>query len=151
MSKKKISQPTVADELFLNEVMENTPSFVELRGRKRKIEWLCRGTIRKFTSILLKEGNDDKATCQAVAAILLNGYWSIKFFWWLKWRWFYYIKQYSDVELGPIIAEAKKKIPYRDYLAATILLTAMRDTMMQMTKAEADNILREQPTGKAGR
>lgn len=148
---KSISQPTAEDELLYNDIVENIPTTIELRGAKKKIHWLRRGTIRKFTKIMMKEGNDDKVSCQAAAAILLNGYWSIKFLWWALWRWFYYIKQYGDEELAPIIAVAKKKIPVRQYFAATILLTAMKDTMMQMTKAEANSILQEQPGGTTGK
>lgn len=151
MSEKPITQPSQEDEMLYNEIVENTPTIVELRGKKKKIRWLRRGTIRKFTNAMVKEGNDDKISCQAVAAILLNGYWSIKFLWWILWRWFYYIKQYGDEELAPIIAVAKKKIPVRQYFTATILLTAMKDTMMQMTKAEANNILQEQPSGSTGK
>lgn len=151
MADKPITQPSPEDEMLYNEIVENMPTTVELRGSKKKIRWLRRGTIRKFTNVMVKEGNDDKVSCQAVAAILLNGYWSIKFLWWILWRWYYYIKQYGDEELAPIIAVAKKKIPVRQYFAATILLTAMKDTMMQMTKAEASNILQEQPTVTVGK
>lgn len=151
MSDKPITPPTAEDELLYNDIVENSPTTIELRGSQKKIHWLCRGTVRKLTKIMLKEGNDDKVSCQAVAAILLNGYWSIKFFWWILWRWYFYIKQYGDEELAPIIAVAKKKIPARQYFAATILLTAMKDAMMQMTKAEANNILQEPPTDKTGK
>lgn len=151
MSDKPITPPTAEDEALLGEVMEDSITIVPLRQKKKKISWMRRGTIRKFTDIMLKGGNDDKVSCQAAAAVVLNGYWSIKFRWWYLWRWYYYVKQYTDSELGPLLVTAKKKIPFRDYLAVTILLTAMKDTMMQMTKAEADNILREQAMVKPGK
>ena len=110
---EQISIPTPEDEEQLNDIMENKPTLVELRGKKISIGWLKRGTIRKFTEIMSKKDNDDKVSCQAVAAIVLNGYWAIKFRWWFLWRWYFYIKQYGDDELGPIIAMAKKKIPDR--------------------------------------
>lgn len=151
MSEQTTNLPTPEDEEQLNNIAEDTPTMVELRGKKIAIGWLKRGTIRKFTNIMSKSGNDDKVSCQAVAAIVLNGYWAIKFRWWFLWRWYYYIKQYGDNELGPIIAMAKKKIPVRAYFAATILLTAMKDTMMTMTKEEANNILQEPSTAKPGK
>lgn len=151
MSKTKITAPTPEDEIELDDIMENVPTTVELRKKRFKIGWLKRGAIRKFTSIMLKEGEDDKVSCKAVAAIVLNGYWSIKFWWWILWRWYYYVKQYGDNELSPIIAVAKKKVPVKAYFAATILLTAMKDTMMQMTREEANNILHEPPTDKPGK
>ena len=148
---ERINIPTPEDEEQLNDIMEDRSTLVDLRGKKIPIGWLRRGTIRKFTDIMSKKGNDDKVSCQAVAAIVLNGYWAIKFQWWLLWRWYYYIKQYGDNELGPIIAMAKKKIPVKAYFAATILLTAMKDTMMTMTKEEANNILQEPPMAKPGK
>ncbi len=62
-----------------------------------------------------------------------------------------YIKQYGDHELMKVIAVGKKKIPVEDYLAATIYLTAMKDTMMTMTKEEAEHILHEPATDKRGK
>ena len=75
----------------------------------------------------------------------------IKFFYPFLWRWFFYIKQYGDHELMKVIAVGKKKIPVEDYLTATIYLTAMKDTMMTMTKEEAEHILHEPATDKRGK
>ncbi len=143
--------PEAADERLLDDVMEDKTDYVTVRGRKYGISWLKRGTVRKFTKVMLKDGNDDKVSCQCAAAVILNGYWKIKFLYWLVWRWFYYVKQYGDHELVPVIATAKKKILVKDYYTATILLTAMKDTMMNMTKEEASNILREPAGGKSGK
>lgn len=151
MADKKITLPTPEDEKMLDDVMEDSVDYVEVRGKKFGISWLKRGTIRKFTNIMQKSGNDDKISCQCAATILLNGYWKIKFLYWIVWRWFFYVKQYGDHELIPIIATAKKKIRVKDYYTATIFLTAMKDTMMSMNKEEASNILREPPTGKHGK
>ena len=145
MTKKNdITLPTPEDERLLNDVLEDSVDYVEVRGKKYGISWLKRGTIRKFTSTMQKSGNDDKISCQCAAAIILNGYWKIKFFYPFLWRWFFYIKQYGDHELMKVIAVGKKKIPVEDYLTATIYLTAMKDTMMTMTKEEAEHILHEQ-------
>ena len=131
MTKKNdITLPTPEDERLLNDVLEDSVDYVEVRGKKYGISWLKRGTIRKFTSTMQKSGNDDKISCQCAAAIILNGYWKIKFFYPFLWRWFFYIKQYGDHELMKVIAVGKKKIPVEDYLTATIYLTAMKDTMM---------------------
>ena len=127
-----ITLPKPEDEKLLNDVMEDSVDYVEVRGKKYGISWLKRGTIRKFTSTMQKSGNDDKISCQCAAAIILNGYWKIKFFYPFLWRWFFYIKQYGDHELMKVIAVGKKKIPVEDYLTATIYLTAMKDTMMTL-------------------
>ena len=100
MTKKNdITLPTPEDERLLNDVLEDSVDYVEVRGKKYGISWLKRGTIRKFTSTMQKSGNDDKISCQCAAAIILNGYWKIKFFYPFLWRWFFYIKQYGDHEL----------------------------------------------------
>ena len=132
MTKKNdITLPTPEDERLLNDVLEDSVDYVEVRGKK--------------------SGNDDKISCQCAAAIILNGYWKIKFFYPFLWRWFFYIKQYGDHELMKVIAVGKKKIPVEDYLTATIYLSAMKDTMMTMTKEEAEHILHEPATDKRGK
>lgn len=109
MTKKNdITLPTPEDERLLNDVLEDSVDYVEVRGKKYGISWLKRGTIRKFTSTMQKSGNDDKISCQCAAAIILNGYWKIKFFYPFLWRWFFYIKQYGDHELMKVIAVGKK-------------------------------------------
>lgn len=148
---KKITLPTHEDEQLLNSVMENEADYVEAGGRKYRISWLKKGTTRKLTKIMLKKGNDDKITCQGAALIILNDILKIALFYPVLWRWFYYVKQYGDEELMPIIVAGKKKIPVDQYLAATIFLTVMKDTIMTMTKAEAERILREQNTGGYGK
>mgnify|MGYP000113932552 FL=1 len=45
---------------------------------------------------------------KCAAAIVLNGYWKILFFYWFLWRWFFYVMQYSDEELLPLIETGKK-------------------------------------------
>ena len=111
MTKKNdITLPTPEDERLLNDVLEDSVDYVEVRGKKYGISWLKRGTIRKFTSTMQKSG-----------------------------------------KLMKVIAVGKKKIPVEDYLTATIYLTAMKDTMMTMTKEEAEHILHEPATDKRGK
>ena len=59
-----ITLPKSEDEKLLNDVMEDSVDYVEVRGKKYGISWLKRGTIRKFTSTKQKTGNDDKNSCQ---------------------------------------------------------------------------------------
>ena len=149
--KSKQDLPSRQDEQLLDSVITNSPTIVTVRGRKFSIRWMRAATIRKVTEIMNRDGNDDRATCQCVAAFVLNDFWKMKFFWWILWRWMFYVRQYGDGELQPVIEEAKKKIPLREYLEATMYLTAMKDTMMQMTKKEANNILQEQFGGSGGK
>lgn len=131
------------EQKVLDSVVENTPTEVELRGKKIKIYWLRRETMRKMSHIMLSDGDESKISCKCAALILLNSYWKIKLFHWALWRWMYYVNQYYDKELEPIINEGKKKVPLEGYLTTTILLTGMKDTMMTMTRKEVERIRQE--------
>ena len=153
MTKKNdITLPTPEDERLLNDVLEDSVDYVEVRGKKYGISWLKRGTIRKISPVPCR---NREMMIRSVANVqplsFLNGYWKIKFFYPFLWRWFFYIKQYGDHELMKVIAVGQKKIPVEDYLTATIYLTAMKDTMMTMTKEEAEHILHEPATDKRGK
>lgn len=141
---EKPNQPGIESESLLNDVMNDGKSPVSIGKKTYRIGWLKRGTIRKITDVILKKGNDDKSSCQVAAAIVLNDYWKIRFFWPILWRWMYYIRQWGDEQLQPIVEEGKKKIPAQQYYLITILTTAMKDTMMTMTKAEVERFLQEQ-------
>lgn len=140
MSKKKIETPTIEDEQLLDSVMEDAKDEVSIKGTNKKyqIGWLKKGTMRKMTSVSLEEGKDDMLSAKVAALVILNNYWKIKFFYPILWRWFFYIKEYTDDQLSEIIAVGKKKVPYIQFLTNTILVTGMRDTIMTMTKEEAE-------------
>lgn len=138
MAEENISQPEKEYEILLNDIAESGKDTIELRGKKWRIGWLRNGTKRKITQIFLKEKREDKVGSKCVAALILNGYWKIKFFYWFLWRWFYYVKQYSDVEMIPVVHMCKKKIQVTGYFVLTILLTGIRDTIMMMTLEEAE-------------
>lgn len=142
MSKKKIETPTIEDEQLLDSVMEDAKDEVSIKGTNKKyqIGWLKKGTMRKMTSVSLEEGKDDMLSAKVAALVILNNYWKIKFFYPILWRWFFYIKEYTDDQLSEIIAVGKKKVPYIAFLTNTILVTGMRDTIMTMTKEEAERI-----------
>ena len=82
------------------------------------------------------------AKCAAI--IVLNGYWSIKLWYWLVWRWFYYVKQYTEEEYSPLMMMCKKKLGAENYFLLTTLMIGIKDTMMAMTRKETERILREQ-------
>ena len=82
------------------------------------------------------------------ALMVLNGFWSIKLLYWLKWRWFYYVKQYNETELTELLDLGKKKVPLDQYYTNTILLTALKDTSMMMKKEEVATTLQGLNTGQ---
>lgn len=139
---KTIETPSIEDERLLNDIIEDSIDEVSLKGtnKKYKIGWLKKGTMRKITSVAIEDGNDDMVSAKTAALIILNNYWKIKFFYPILWRWFFYIKEYTDEQLSEIIAVGKKKVPYIQFLTNTILVTGMKDTIMTMTKAEAERI-----------
>lgn len=94
--------------------------------------------------MLDKNQDEDKIVCKATALLRLNSWWKIKFFYWLLWRWYFYIREYNEAELIPYIEECKKKLPVEGYYGAIILLTAMKTTKMQMTRAEVEHFQAEQ-------
>lgn len=139
---KTIETPSIEDERLLNDIIEDSVDEVSLKGtnKKYKIGWLKKGTMRKITSVAIADGDDDMVSAKTAALIILNNYWKIKFFYPILWRWFFYVKEYTDEQLSEIIAVGKKKVPYIQFLTNTILVTGMRDTIMTMTKAEAERI-----------
>ena len=141
---KVLDEPTREEEALLNDMLDRKPSYVSVRGKKWRCDWLHTGTERKLTSILNDTNTDeDKIVCKCVAALKLNGLWKIKLFYPLLWRYFYYIKQYRENELLPYIAECKKKVIANEYLLSIMYLTGMKDTIMHKTREEVNHIQAE--------
>ena len=143
-------EPSIEAQNELNSILENLPDYVNIRKKTYKIKWLHPITIRKINKIVLKEGNDDKASHQTAACIILNSLFKLKFAYPILWRWFYYVKQYTEADLTEVIAVGKKKIPLQSYYVNTILMTGMMDTAMTMTKKEVSSIRQEQGMAQRG-
>lgn len=147
MAKKKIEQPNVSQERELASVMYNERDEYQLRGKTLTMSWLRGSATDKLTRIMLKKErfakdgfplDENKVACKCAAAIRLNGYWKILFFWWILWRWYFYIKQYSEFELMPMVELAQKKTPVKEYFELTTLLTGLKETKMMMTRKELE-------------
>lgn len=150
MARNKIKQPKIEEEKELNDLAENRKDYVKVRGRRYKIGFILPGTRRKLTRIVLEEGDDSKVACKCAAVLALNGLFMIKFWYWLVWRWFYYVKQYTDGELAELLALGKKKAAVEDYYVCTILLTEMKDTLMAMTREEVRRIRQGSSSAQPG-
>lgn len=168
MAKKKkepiIDQPTDAQQRELKSIVENIPTEVGiLRTKKKyKIRWIGNGAIAKISKLLVhsddtdngdetKDTNvyqiiveDSKLACKAAACFILNGFWSIRLKYWFLWRWFYYFRQYDSIQLQPLIAVGKKKLPLMQFYGTTTLLIGVKDTLMQMRTKEVERTLQEQ-------
>ncbi len=141
-------QPTIEEERLLNSVVEDEVSRVDVRGTTYKLKYMRNATIRKITNVMLEDGDDSKVSSKCAALMVLNGYFKIKFFYWFLWRWFYYVKQYLEIELHPLIDEGKKKVRAEDYYINTIFLIGMKDTMIAMTREEAERFRQELSSGQ---
>ena len=168
MAKKepKVEQPTEELQKEYKSLVDNDPTIVHILGTKKKykLRWLRNGQLEKLGRLIIHKKSvdnedlkpmdvleemilDSRLACQTSAIYLLDGFFKIKFFYWFLWRWFYYIKQYTTIQLSEILEEGKKKIPLAQFFIITMSLTEARDTLMMMTMREAERILREQNSG----
>ena len=80
---------------------------------------------------------------KCAAAIMLNSYWGIMLYWWLKWRLLYYFGGWSGNDYLSVITEAKKKAQEQEYSLAMLFLMDMTTTWTTMTKKEAEEYRQE--------
>jgi len=164
----KVTQPDMQAQMLLLSMMNNDAEEVTIPRTKKKykIRWLKNGQLVRLTRLLLRKQDtenskkttgsevldsileDNKLACKAAAIIILDGYWKLIFRYWLLWRWFYYVRQYDNVQLEPILNVGKKKVPLIAFYRTTISLTEARDTLMQMRTEEVETILRAQSTAQ---
>ena len=163
-----IQQPTAEQQRWYQSVRDNDRSVVSVRGHKYEIGWLYPAQIAKLGRLLLRKSRvdvagedgktqtsvidenalaqflyDQKLACKAAAIFLLDGYWKLRMWYGVVWRWFYYVRQYNHFDLDQLIGEGKKKVPLEQFLKITMYLTGVRDTLMMMRTEEAERILRE--------
>jgi hypothetical protein len=138
-----MEQPNNISQTKLDDVLENGKDVVEIRGKKFSIGWIKKGVIRKLTHTIMTCKNEDELSAKCASLLLLNGYWKIFFFHWVYWR--YLWRKYTDEELLEIFMVAKKKVDSQTqaYFTNTIFLIGMKDTIMTMTRKEAEHTLQE--------
>ena len=140
----KIEQPTDEYRRLLDQVLEAEPEEFEFRGKKKKIGWLHKGTVRKISHVSQSDDSPYKQHCKVCALMLLNNVWKIRFVYWFVWRWWYYIKDLDEVDILKVMDAGKKKVQQGAFLLNTMLLTAMTDLTMTMTRIEAERSQAEQ-------
>lgn len=155
-----IEQPSIEAQLLYQSIANNDADEVEiLRTRKKyKIRWLKNGQLVKLGRLLLHNkseigdkttGNaaldeiieDSKLACKAAAIYTLDGYWKIKFRYWFRWRWFYYVRQYDNIQLADLLETGKKKVPLIQFYKTITLMTEAKGMLMNMRVQEAEAIL----------
>jgi hypothetical protein len=143
----KINEPTLEQQRELNRVVINSVDKVKVRDTEYSVRWLRGYTQQRITDIMLKEPMKDelgqditssKDACKCAALIILDRLWRIKLFYWIVWRWFYYVKEYGEHELFPIFEKAQKKMACQnvEFQFTTTFLTALKNTKMMMTREE---------------
>lgn len=125
-------------------IIKNKTDYVCIRKKRYGIKWLKNYTRSRISDVVLANGNDDKQSCMVAALMTLNGFWAIKFLYGIRWRWFYYIRQYGEEELTDLIETGKKKVPADAYFTNTILAIGLKDTSMTMKKTEVATFLQGQ-------
>ena len=155
-----VRQPSVEAQREYKSLVDNDATIIRIRDKKYELHWLKKGQIAKLGRVLIdkkdttnddsaamseldKVVSDGKKACKAAAIYLLDGYWKLRLCYWFLWRWFYYIRQYDDIELREVLEEGKKKVPLQQFLLTTMSLTGAGDTLMMMRTEEAERILRE--------
>lgn len=140
MKQETLEQPQERLQAALDDIIEQTPEEYTFRGKKRKMGWLGNMTIRKITHIMLKEKDEHKRNMKICAVLRVNDIfaWFRPIVYMIKWRWYTYVADLTDVEALRVVNASKKKVPLAASLIITILATAMMDTKMSMTKKEVD-------------
>ena len=138
-----MEQPKFDIQEVLDALLEAEPEKVTFMGRERRIPWLHKGTVRKFSHIMLREKDPWKRNVKVCACVLLNRRYGMAtlltlfFCYWAYGRWLYYVVDVDQVEVALILDAAKKKIQSDPLATATILAIGMMDTMMMMARHEA--------------
>jgi len=138
-----MEQPNNETQAKLNDILEDGKETVEIRGKKFSIGWIKKGIIRKLSDTIITCKKEDELSARCASLVLLNSYWKVFFFHQIYWR--YLWRKYSDEELLGIFMVAKKKVDLQTqaYFTNTIYLIGMKDTMMTMTRKEAERTLQE--------
>ena len=158
-----LSQPTEDEQREYLSAMNNDATEVSIVGsdKKYKVHWLKNAQIEKLSRIMLKKSKTDKKadddilsevvidsmlSCQSAAIYPRRRWWKLLCLYWFRWRWFYYVREYSFIQLRDIIMEGKKKIPQMQYYAVTTLLIGAKATLMTMRAKEVEAFLHAQDT-----
>ena len=146
MQEKGPKQPDIELQKLLDAVMEAEPEVVTFYGKKHKIRWLHNGVTRKFSHVMMTEKDPWKRSVKVCACVLLNRrnglltWLLLRLWYWLYWRWLYYVRDIDQVEVIGVLDAGKKKVQSEPLALATILATGMMDTMMTMARHEVGQV-----------
>lgn len=130
-------------EANLSDILKNSKDTVHIGRFTFRMGWTRFSARRKLSDVLANEKDETKVIPKCAAALLLNRRWWIWLFYWIVWRWFYYVEEYTEEEYLEFIALCKKKADATTYFVLMVCLNDMRDTMEKRTRADAQRILQE--------
>lgn len=137
------------------DIKDDRPQKVQIPDTKKvvKIRGIKPYTIERLTDLwlerdaVLPEDSSDtlKSICiepyfsikQAVLMVL-NRAWKIKLLYWLVWRIWAYVYEYTELQMMPILQEGKKKLPLTAHWTNMAFSVDMREDWMKMMSKEAE-------------
>lgn len=150
-----MNQPTLEQRKEYTDIVENTVSIVPIKGTKKsvRIHWMKPYTMERITKVWIErelasarvdEGaevlkdlvKEPYFAFKEAALMILNHDIKIRLFYGIYWR--YLAFKYNEVQMEPIIAEGKKKLPLMAHYYIMAYSLDMRTDMMKMTKKEAE-------------
>lgn len=158
--KQKEEEKTIQENAMVNDDgLHYTVVTIPRTNKKYKVRTLTPSQLEDIAKLLFKQSGESmtseaeiiqntKIAAKAAAIYITPGFWERKCTYWLKWRWFYYIKQYDNAQLQPIISAGYNSTPYIDFLKTMSILANQKDAQMRMTVKEAEKVMLEL-SGKA--
>lgn len=156
-----MKQPDKNARQAYREVLADVPTTIAIIGTRRtvKVRGIKPYTIECLTKLwgaremsIPQDSSDTlKAKCvdpyfsiKCACTIVLNSYWSLRLLYPIKWRIWAFLRQYTEEQMEPIIAEGKKKLPLEPFWRNMVFLTDMRADWMRLTTKEAETFQAEQ-------
>lgn len=152
---EKIDDVQLAQEVKTESVVKYTTVQIPRTNKEYKIRQpLMSSQLEALARLLIKKDQkelteidevlgDGKLACKAAAIYVTPGFFTLKLKYWFLWRWFYYIRQYDNSQLQPILSAGVGSTPYIDFLKTMSILSNQKTTQMRMRAKEAEAIMQE--------
>lgn len=145
MEKEKVAQPSMDAQKLLNELVHAEKEEVDVDGKKVSIGWLHKDTENRISRLMFNEDDTELRLVKWYSLVRLDVRsglltwilgWS---FYWLYWRWLWYVKRERCTRRQvEVVSLSKKKIKERShaFVLITILTVEAMDTMMMRARHE---------------
>lgn len=166
MIKERTTQPNIKARKEYLDIVEDTPTVVRIPRTRKKVRLTgikC-GTMQYLTklwverdlaAVKVEEGSEvlkDLAVAplfsvKEACILVLNSYWKLKLIYPVMWRWWAYVREFTEEQMTPIIEEGKKKLPLEARYNNTMYSLDMRTDEMTMTKKQGERYRAELLSG----